>query len=103
MNQQRRRQTATQELQIAQVAQTIGFIAPRALDGTGQGGEDNGRVARVLQDEFIEDEMLRTAGQVVEAEWHGLAGGIAAGRGGRGGGVVSRLMPGGGGALDEHD
>lgn len=81
MHQQHRRQILTQNLQIAQVANTVLFALARSLNGARQGRKDDGRVLRVLLDQLVEDQMLRSAGEVVEAEWHGLLEGKTA-RGG---------------------
>ncbi len=72
MHQQHRRQILTQDLQIAKIADASLLALAGALDGTRQCGEDDSSVLRLLLHQLVENEMLRPAREVVEAERYGL-------------------------------
>jgi hypothetical protein len=55
MDQQRRREPTTQDLEITNIGQTLGLALIGALEGRGEGGEDDGGVFGVVGDELVED------------------------------------------------
>ncbi len=71
MHHQRGWQPSAQHLEITDIGQTLPFALIRPLDRCGQGGEDDGRVFRVLEHKLVEDEVLGAAGEVIEGEGKG--------------------------------
>ena len=90
MDQQYRRQPLTQDLQIAQIAHAVLLLQTRSLDGARERGKHDGRLVRVLLHQLVQDQVLGSAGEVVEAEGDALGRGESGG--GRGGGVVGAAI-----------
>jgi hypothetical protein len=83
MHKQHGRQPFTQHLQITNPLDTLRLTLTRALHRTRQRRKEHGCVLAMLLYEFVQDEVLGAAGEIVEGEGDGLVDGEA-GSGGRG-------------------
>ena len=72
MHHQTRRTTLTQHFQVTQVRGASFLTKTRPLHWTRERCEHDRRVDTVLAYELVQNEMLRTAREIIEREWDGL-------------------------------
>lgn len=110
MDQKHRRQIPAQNVEIAQIADASLLAGAGALDGARQRREEDGCIVTVQLHQLVEDQMLGSTWQLVEAERHasreGKPGRCSGARWGAtvvDGLVVPRRTFGRGGGAGEHD